>query len=227
MSTHIFCEGTLNLFCDASISKGARIDGCSGSVPVVYSEESDEGVQLKPQVAVIRNCTNNIAELMAINLGVNFALKNQELYTRINLFSDSQISIFGLRDWIWAWARSLRTYNRMISSAGTDVANQEIIMTIVNKINSIKTPFYLYHQKGHAVGKCANARKVFTASNNILLAPNDVVAITKYNDFIDRYTRDLLLSRTYMESDVTVPLPFCIRPDMRAYYEVMRKSRGC
>lgn len=227
MATQIFVKDTLNLFCDASIQPmpGKKYDGCSGCVPVIYEEGSDKGVGLRPVIAVLRDCTNNIAELTAIQLGVEYALQHQLEYSRINLFSDSQISVFGLRDWIWGWAKTLKENDYMVSSSGEPVANQVIIMNIINLINCITTPFNIYHQKGHAVGKYDRARKTFFTSNKINLLQRDVISITDYNDIIDRYTRDSLLGKTYTESDMLVQTPFCISPpNIWQYYHTLKRS---
>ena len=187
-----------NIFTDASIIKtiyGETI-GCAGAVgvPSLNSENTIVSTQ------ILRNSTNNNSEITAILLGIHMALNVPKNY-KINLFSDSKICVYGLREWIFNWANNRLPDGTMVSSSGTPVANQNIFLDIINLIIVNKLPINIYHQKGHVTNtedSLSNATKVFFESNGILLDKNDVINISDMNNYIDNYTRAKL--NTYMDN---------------------------
>lgn len=208
----IFRPGVINIFTDASITPlgNGTWDGCSGAI--VIDEKGDE---IDESLLIIRHCTNNIAELMGINTGVDLGLDYVGKVRRINLFSDSKISVLGLREWIWTWLNNYRNndLSTLRSSSGTPVKNVNLIVQIINKITSIdygRTQFNIYHCKGHAKGKGELVQKTFKDVNHINIPIEDAIRLADYNDRIDVLTRETLLSNT-KEYDLVIP-PFTIIP---------------
>lgn len=221
--SQVFRDDVLNIFTDASI-KPLQVkntwDGCSGAISVINEDKED----YDKRVVIIRNCTNNIAELTAIEVGVELAIDNMGKFSRINLFSDSKISVLGLRDWIWNWIQSSRDMRYMTTSSGTPVKNLNIILNIINKILMIDpnlSQFNIYHCKGHALGKGELIQKTFYEVNKLKISIEDALELGKYNDIVDNLTRDTLYN--YPEGGLEMSVvPFSIHPtNMSLYKEII------
>ena len=123
-NNNIFTSDSLNIFTDASIKtlrNGERI-GCAGAV-LVFGELKDNNIIEKYDI--IRNTTNNNSEIKAVRLGVQQAIRNSLPYTKIRLFSDSQISIYGIR-------------NRFL------IGNLIMVYIPVAKVHRLKIKIYLW-----------------------------------------------------------------------------------
>lgn len=199
----IFNKKTLNIFCDASKSSikdafgGTIAMGCPGAIAVITTPTG--GYEIIDKSLSIEYCaTNNNSEMKALLLGVKLAVKYKDKFNFINIFSDSKISIFGLREWIfknWTYAD-----NTIYSSSGEPVKNQDIIFYIIETLlkNDLRVSFY--YQKGHAVGKGNLAKAKFCEGNFIKYAEDTLIqTITHFNDVIDNLTRDYLKENLYNE----------------------------
>lgn len=221
--SQIFRENVLNIFTDASIMPlniKNTWDGCSGAISVIDEDKQE----YDKRVVIIRQCTNNIAELTAIELGVDMAIDNVGKFHRINLFSDSKISVLGLREWIWTWMQSARDMRHMTTSSGTPVKNLNIILNIINKISMIDpnlSQFNIYHCKGHALGKGELIQRTFYEVNKLKISIEDALDLGKYNDIVDNLTRDTLYY--YPEGGIEMSVvPFAIHPmNMDLYKEII------
>lgn len=242
MYSQIFLDGVLNLFTDASIeplSKGGW-NGCAGVVSVFrdfYDTKTGSGYEDKAEVAnmkILYDCTNNIAELTGILLGVEYAIRHQDVFERINLFSDSRISVQALRDWIFNWVQYPRYKNSahnpnvhlLINTSGT-VKNQVLIKNIINAICMIdpnKCDFNIYHCKGHAT-QFKTVQDTFKKFNGFSINEYDASQILYYNDMVDNATRNYLLSHVYNPNDILNVTPFAIDPTpekLRLYHSIMK-----
>lgn len=188
----VFAEDTLNIFTDASIRKikGGETLGCAGMLAVLGN-----GTKSYERFQIIRNTTNNNSEIKAIRLGVEEAIRQKNYFKTIRLFSDSQISIFGIRDRIFKWQNrggSLCGYE------GTPIKNQDIMLEIVHMIvdNNLKIEFY--HQAGHVKvtdkDELLDAIHVFSSSNNIrsMVSYEFMNTISQYNNYVDNASRNHL-----------------------------------
>lgn len=189
---NLFDDRTLNIFCDASISKFPdETIGCPGSIAVINTPDA---VIASGVTRFLRYSSNNNAEITAIMMAIELALSLRESYETINIFSDSKISVYGLRKWIFDWLNDVRD-GEMYSSSGTPVANQQIFISIVNLVVKNDFKLNLYHQKGHVSGNGIDiAKKVFLESNDILLTDEEARYISTFNDYIDKATKTELRS---------------------------------
>ena len=97
---------TLNIFCDASIKSIKNMNyGCYGAVAIYEDNIIDSSYQ------ICSRTTNNDSEIRAIRSAVLLALKYRNNYQIINIFSDSQISLFGIRDRCFRWKEKGRKSN--------------------------------------------------------------------------------------------------------------------
>lgn len=192
---------TLNIFTDASISKLKNMDivvGGAGSN--FYIGDSFVGSDIR----ILFNTTNNESEITSILLGVMGAIQLRHDYSNIssiNLFSDSKISVFGLREWIFSWIRSIRD-DVMYSSSGQPVANQKIILSIVNIIDKYDLYINIFHVRGHLdSGSQKNVtefKKSFVRENKLDIDDYLVDFLIFGNSSIDNYTRSKLYDVEYM-----------------------------
>lgn len=179
----------LNIFTDASITKtiyGETI-GCAGAICM----ENNNLLRYE----IFRDCTNNISEISAVKLGVLLALENRDLYDKVNIWSDSQWSIFGLTKWIKSWVNNAVNY-RLINSSGEAVKNQEIFLSIIKLIVDNNLPVNFYHIKGHVaennIKSIDHATSVFYKSNGIRISRERIYYAVKMNNLVDNTTRKLL-----------------------------------
>ena len=88
----------LNIFCDASTLKHKGIDySCHGAVAVLGDRIIDS------DYIINKNSTSCNGEARAVCAGIHLALKYYKDIPVINIFSDSQITIFGIRDRFDKW----------------------------------------------------------------------------------------------------------------------------
>jgi ribonuclease HI len=189
----LFNEYTLNIFTDVSVKTGIdkTVYTCSGSICTIKDKI------IKTNTRILKNSTNNLGEITAILLGIEDAFLYRNKFKTINLFSDSKINVFGLREWIFSWVNS--SYRGVLySSAGKEVANQNIILTIINFILVNNLNINLYHQNGHvninSMKDLMEARSNFNKFNGIRneVDMNIIKQISFFNNYIDNHTRLIL-----------------------------------
>ena len=196
-----FNDSTVNIFTDASITRYCQETiGCAGNNIMVGN------MIVAQPMWIIRNTTNNNSEITAILMAVMNALKYKDTH-RINIFSDSKICVFGLKDWIYKWVRNVTPDGIMISSQGKPVANQDIILRIIYFILQHNLYVNLYHVNGHInpnnISQLEEAKKTFMVSNNIR-GDIDLELIKKLetgNAIVDKITRDKLTESVYDEAE--------------------------
>lgn len=212
----LFNPTTLNIFCDASIThRGEETIGCSGSIAVRMTDR----LVVDRSVQVLRNSTNNESEITAILLAVYQACKYKSMYETINIFSDSKISVFGLREWMSSWIE--RTEGDVLySSSGTAVANQQIFIHIILAIVNNDLNINLYHQKGHVnKSNTTEAKQVFLRSNGIMLDDDEIQFISTCNNCIDQDTRETLSLNIPPILNLQTPIRYMI--DQETYSKFM------
>ena len=179
----------MNIFTDASIIKtiyGETI-GCSGAICM------EDNNTYKFEIS--RDSTNNISEITAVKLAVELALQNRDRFDTINIWSDSQWSIYGLTKWIRSWTNNMQNYNLM-NSSGEIVKNQQIFLSIIRMIihNNLKINFY--HIKGHVNERdyksINHAISVFSKSNNATISREKIFRAVSMNNMVDKTTRQIL-----------------------------------
>lgn len=188
----LFNSFTFNIFTDASIyhnkSTGETI-GSPGAIIVFGNNIIDERKE------ILRYSTNNESEITAIRLGLELVLKYKDILPKanINLFSDSLISVMGLREWIFSWIKNSNN-GILYNSSNKLVANQSIFLEIIYMILNYDIRLSIYHIKGHTSITPKNMEAFISIfRNNNYISDNlsfDLVkALIYYNDYIDKSTR--------------------------------------
>lgn len=182
-------EDSINIFTDASLTK---ID----NEPIISSGYAlvKDGIIERSDFSVFCNATNNYGELFAIYMGIKAAIDYKNIAKRINLFSDSRISVYSLREWIFKWRV---VNNDFISGSGKRAENQDVIHMIIDSISMNNLPINIYCQRGHknsdSNANVVQQRDYFYQENGIYLPLETASKICYYNDFVDTMTRNNLL----------------------------------
>lgn len=184
---------TYDIFCDASVTDSLR-GACAGALL------TERYSQLSQLYAVIQpSGTNNSGEICAVLQGVSIACRIKQSTSepcRFNIFSDSIISIRGVREWIfhWIYNANKKGNNVLVSSSGEPVSNQIYFKFIFNSILLNQLEVYFYHQKGHVDAKFRDAAIQFERINGIPLVRLGLTAeyISSFNNHVDMRTRDIL-----------------------------------
>lgn len=193
--SQFYNEGTLNIFCDASIiGKHGDFTGCYGAVAVIMDSIIDAEYRLAS------NTTNNNCEIKGIRLALHLANKWKNQFRFINIFSDSQISVFGIRDYIYKWKYNPKD-GLLYGTAGTPVINQSVFIEchdiLMNLALAPNCTIEILHQSGHVsngYNELREAAMIFSRSNNIPgnIDLNFIRYISTYNNYIDHETRSRL-----------------------------------
>ena len=192
----IFNENTLVVFTDGSIytTHDGKVISSSGSIiihgnNVMYNEP-----------IILKESTNNIAELIAIYTGLYktislyFQCKNNGInIENIYLFSDSKYCIDGLTTWLSNWVKN--QYDRtFINYSGQPVANQNIFQIIIKMILQNQIPINLFKTRGHLSTGFNDINKLrkYLHDNNYGILSKDLCSedllrlIIKYNAEVDK-----------------------------------------
>ena len=192
-----FCnEHTINIFSDASIlqkKNGSTIEyyiGCPG-VSIWHMDR-----KIGEYSEVYTKVTNNFSEIRAIFLAVWYARQYRDsapYITNINIFSDSKISVFGLRDWMFSWID--KSNNGILMSTSGVVKNQEHFIRIIKFICDNNLSVRFYHVRGHhdhnTMKELINFRNSFKRENHIydMIDDNLVKYLIRGNSDVDHLTR--------------------------------------
>lgn len=186
LKRHMFNSRSVSIFTDASLKTvNGRVSICSG-----YSLYIGD-ILVEQNFNIIHNITINQGELSAISMGIMAASRYRQ-FENIRLFSDSQTSIFAIRDRIFKWM-SQSQYGSLIGTSG-EVSNQDYIMNVIYYILDTTLRIDFYHVKGHIKEhdyyELQHAKSVFTRSNFINDNIDDefIRQICIGNNQIDRYT---------------------------------------
>lgn len=223
----------INIFCDASIDTDKKI-ACGGCYIVLQGNNTSCN-PLRYKMYLQHNATNNSAEILAIWAGITEAIKIKEQYPNaiFRLFSDSKISLYGLRDWMKNWIKNSqrRGTDVLINSSGQEVANQQCFIDIFNLIVETGLKIEFYHQRGH-VGESGGvdldrARVQFIRANKV--SPENlglnIQILSQCNSCIDNMTRSAI--RQYIDYGIIIndtmvlpidPMHHYIRSNMLPQY---------
>lgn len=187
----LFNEKTLNIFTDASIRKTSKETiGAPGYVAVIGDNIVHKDIR------ILRESSNNESEIYAIYMALQYAILMKDKVQIINIFSDSQFAIYSLREWIFKWVNNIRD-DVLYNSSNQPVANQSIILNIINNMLLYDLPISFYHNRGHF--KQNQIREFIELFKKHNFLEDDIersigLKIMYYNNIVDNDTRNLLKS---------------------------------
>lgn len=223
--TDIYNDYTLNIFSDASMDNINDIC-CYGSIAACRDTILDQSFFVR------RNTHINHAELLGIIHSLNYAYQYQNNFKVINIFSDSLINLNNLRN---IDLFKLREYDNGIVldyelclRNKKPAANQQSLKDAIYLINELSNnpniavnyiyqPGHLFKDDGKLTKDLQDGFKKFI--NNNIIADQEIgvdksmlLYISRYNDYVDRFTRSAIIDmtlRTKMEQKfVTTPVHF-------------------
>lgn len=210
-------KSTLNIFSDASIIGSKKnFTGCYGVVAVCEDDVIDSLFRL------VSHTTSNNSEIKGIRGAISIANKYKYNFKQINIFSDSQISVFGLRDYIYKWRYNVNN-GLLYGTSGSPIVNQEIFIEsyymLLDIINTV--PVSIFHQSGHVdnrYDRLKEAANVFARSNNIKgnIDLNFIRYISTYNNYVDQTSRSIL-RRSNTEPEFIDPVSFSAKGKINRY----------
>lgn len=206
----IFNDYTLNVFTDASVTKRNGITYSAPGYYAVIGTNVENANIIYQDCIVIKNSTNNEGEIYAIYMALQKILDILKLNKNIkyvNLYSDSKISVLGLRSWIYGWIKHAKD-GYLYNSSGDLVSNQSIFMSCIYLILDNKLNINILHVNGH--GNINNKdniikyRDSFKDVNKIkpYIGIDFAKILMNYNNYIDDYTRTSLLN--FLNNNIVV-----------------------
>lgn len=192
MYRYFVSDEILNIFTDASIKRIRNENsfiGCPGIIAYVGNQE------VYKRIEMIQFSTNNESEIRAIQMAIEYIYEYipMHLYIkRINIFSDSKISVYGLREWYKNWFQNVKD-GELYGSSGK-VKNQKYFICIIKAIEQLGFPINIYHLRGHMANKPAlEFIKSFYKENHIAgyhsqMDNNLRLYLINGNDKIDKET---------------------------------------
>lgn len=185
----------INIFTDASMmpTDGTQlVPGCYGFLTMHGEVEINQGLFVDTYSTV------NRSEIKGIKCAVLEAIRLRNMGFRgiINIFSDSQISVNGIRAWIFGWKNK---DNELFTKDGKSVANQSEYIEIMQLIIQYNPYVNFYHLKGHVdihdpknVYKATGTFKRSNMADSMNIEdidPTFIKFISNCNNQIDNLTR--------------------------------------
>ena len=185
----------LEIYSDASLKtfSNQRTFGCAGAIATVGGQIFGD-----PVLQVVPDSTNNESEALSVYLAVKAADAMINLYgnfQEIIIYSDSQITVFGLKNWMSGWINMMHD-GVLYTSKGLEVRNQEIFKMIYDFLARRNIKIKLLHCKGHvnvlSQKSLQQAADTFYQSNGFYLDKSEIIKIANFNNTIDNITRNRL-----------------------------------
>ena len=177
----------INCFTDASVYNETA---CAGYVLVC------NGKIIEQETQILYDKTNNFGEAYAVFLGVAALIRYAGMNCFLNLYSDSKITVDGIRRWMKGWIKRQDDNGIIYSSSGSPVINQNILKNIIYIIHHSNVPINIYHQLGHkdpnSVKDVQYVQEKFLKFNGVSISEELAKEICHYNDYIDNLTRNTL-----------------------------------
>ena len=192
-------DHTINIFTDASIlqvtnkNMSTHFIGALGYIAFLGNSIIHQYTEVRAKT------TNNYCEIHAIRLAVEFANSIYDFNNpkTINIFSDSKISIYGLREWIYKWIQTVDQNGTIYSTSGP-VKNQEEFLATLYLILSKNLRINFYHVRGHhdhgTQKEFIKFRESFRRENHITEMVEDTLInyLILGNSMVDNLTRGQL-----------------------------------
>jgi ribonuclease HI len=202
-------DNTLNIFSDASIiGKTGNFTGCYGVVAVVGDNIIDRTYR------IVSYTTSNNSEIKGIRAAFDIAMRYKDIYKNINIFSDSLISVNGIRNYINKWI--IGADGMLYTGSKKKVANQEIFIEsyrILKELELSSSIIRIYHQPGHVnndYNSLVRASKSFKKINSIKgkIDLNFMRYICTWNNYVDNTSRSMLKRNKSNNMEFIDPLIF-------------------
>lgn len=218
-----FYGNVINIYTDASmVMKGEEFYTCCATIAVLGNNIYNP---LKYDYRIFK-ATNNFGEVYGVLMAVEMAIQMKRVfpYATFNIFSDSQISVAGVKEWCFTWFKRMREDGVFFSSEFKPVANQEIFKKIIWLIVTYNIHINFYHVRGH-IDKIGfrKAMQGFESSNGFPITLDIMRSIAYMNNQVDNMSRNKLKAANLDEYE-SYPLFYSyIIPPQKSYMRNYRK----
>lgn len=198
MKMPIVDSSSLFIFTDASASqKEGKYTSCSGAIAVVAKSTDDYEI-IDEKFLLNRTSRKDNGEIRAINLGIRLGIKHKAEFNNFYLFSDSKVSIWGLREKIGQWVEN-STGSKLVGSTNFPISNQQDILSCIYDIMVNQLHIGLYHQLGHCEYSeymIHKALERFQCNNSIEghVSEEFIRFICNMNCYTDHKSRSILMN---------------------------------
>lgn len=202
----IYNDNTVNIFSDASMCNDS---GCYGFVAVMKDTILNQGFFPR------EHTTNNESEVLGIRLALSYALEIARVKPNItiNIFSDSLITVTAILNYnnytVYPVydidTDAINNYVVKNVNSGRPLANQSYFteaMQVYKLLLDSNINIHIYYQPAHIIEDCRresvlkSAIAKFTDLNKLdyIITLSYLMYISKYNDYVDNFTRTTLWS---------------------------------
>ena len=208
----IYNTRTLNIFSDASTRRGPNLTtaACYESIAVCQDNV------LEKLCRIHSDTTSNQEELRGIRGSIRLALKYYQNFETINLFSDSDYSIRGLKN--FSNYRYDDENNTIYIKGNKELMNQSLFIEnaqLLLKLIHVHPDVNLYFVKAHidmtnifALRKAANKFTTLNRFRNKDVDLNLIRYITTYNNMADKESRTVLRTTNVYNNYYSDPVQF-------------------
>ena len=204
-------QQTVNIFTGASFTKKLNTGyTCFGSVSI-YGDNTQHVDLSDYQISID---SSKYGEIAAIRLGVLQALyykKMNPLVKKINIFSNSEICIKGLRNYCFKWMNYITLY-KTIQPLETHIedwiSNQDVFLCIIRTIIDNDLPISFYHCSGNSSECKKNSaivkriKNTFMKMNGFHVPESTIQTIVYMKSKVDEESRRLLVNSNLSYSDL-------------------------
>ena len=227
---------TLNIFTDTSTIKvGKRKKPIWVSGFGALAINGDNIIEAVTRINT--DCPINKGEIRGIKLGICLALKYNQ-FSNINIFSDSQISVLGIRDRIFNYVSGCRNHEmvlyKKVGGSINIMQNQDDYLEIIDLVIRNQLRINFWHVKAHVNTRnykdLEMAARVFQSSNNIRdsVDINLINYISCNNNKIDSICKKALNERDksdYIFSPISFKANY-FNQSIQKYKNYINKSGG-
>ena len=235
IQSDLFNSDSVCIFTDSSFKESPKCKsgtsiGTTAPAYCVYFNNSC----IEQDFHILHDSTSQQGEMYAMLLGIRASYRYRNWCKYIRIFSDSQNTVFAIRDRMINWASSTNNGIKILGSDGS-IKNQNYLMMIVNEIMSNNIPLILYHVKGHVDIKSwesvKHSKELFERSNPFVGKVDDalIYQLAMGNNAVDEYSTVMLRSHIndekYKIDGMTQAVTIGYTPfDMHNYITLVNKD---
>lgn len=175
----------------------------------MFKYEDNEFIFVCKNTEIYEVGTNNYAEINAIKNGLKTAreyIKSiDDSNVRVEIYSDSDICVRSLTEWIWGWIKNSKD-GQLYNSEGKLVKNQEVILKafkIMEKIREGGGVVRFYHINSHgSIDNIKDLRSKFMKRNSCKVSLDDFCFFYLQNKQCDLMVKEAYNNEQEKESDI-------------------------
>lgn len=163
-----------------------------------------DGKVINSQYTIIDHVDNSYGELYALFMGIKAVLKYSYRNRPINIFSDSMVSVDGLKTDVFRWHRESGT---LLAGSGGKISYQNVYSHIIHEVVNHHMKINIYHIMSHMNLRYKEERDRFrTCFNGINMkdiGDDTIDELVHYNSLVDEMVKHSL--KAFIEGETCGP----------------------